>query len=114
MSEIFFIVCIALALSVVLNIFVLWYSRNLLTRMFYISEHMTTLVEEILIYNNHLNSVHEMETFYGDETIGGLLRHTTGLIETLEDFAEIYTMFDASAEELFEEVPDDNTEATTP
>ena len=49
-----------------------------------------------------------METFYGDETLGNLIRHSRGLTDTLEDFAEIYTLFDQEAEEqLTEEVPDD-------
>jgi hypothetical protein len=115
MSEtLFIIICLALTLSLGLNVFAIWYSKSLLSRLYYISEHMITLVEEILAYNNHLNAVHEMEAFYGDETIGGLLRHTNGIIETLEDFAEIYTMFDDTAEELFEEVEDDDTETGTP
>ena len=115
MGEPLFIrVCLALLLSLGLNIFVVWYCRNLLRRLIYVSEHMTTLVEEVVIYNDHLNAVHEMETFYGDETLGDLLRHSNGLIETLEDFAEIYTMFDASAEELFEEVNDDDAETSPP
>ena len=73
-----------------------------------VSENMQTLVEEVLLFGQHLNSVHEMETFYGDETLGNLIRHSRGLTETLEDFAEIYTLFDQEAEEqLTEEVPDD-------
>ena len=114
MNEVLFIIiCLVLVVSLALNIFAIWYSRNLLNRMYYISEHMTTLVEEILTYNIHLNAVHELETFYGDETLGDLLRHTNGLIETL-DFSEIYTMFDASADELFEEASKDDTESSTP
>ena len=73
---------------------------------------MNVLVEEVLIFNQHLSTVHELEVFYGDETLSELIRHTSGLIETLEDFSEIYTMFDQDAEALFEEVNDDNTEAT--
>ena len=42
------------------------------------------------------------------ETLGNLIRHSKGLLDTLEDFAEIYTLFDQEAEEqLTEEVPDD-------
>ena len=105
---------IIFALSIFVNIFAVWYGRNVLRRMFYVSEHMNVLVEEVLLYNQHLGEVHEMEVFYGDETLGELMRHTTGLIETLEDFAEIYTMFDASAEELFEEENVDDSETNTP
>ena len=94
--------------SVCLNIFLAWYCRNLMISLYDVSENMQTLVEEVLLFDQHLNSVHEMETFYGDETLGNLIRHSRGLTETLEDFAEIYTLFDQEAEEqLTEEVPDD-------
>ena len=100
-------------LSVSVNIFLIWYCRSLLRRMFFISEHMVTLVEEIVYFHEHLSKLNEMEVFYGDETIGDLIRHSNGLIETLEDFEEIYTMFDAGAEELFEEISDDKAESNT-
>ena len=99
---------ISIIVSVFLNIFLVWYCRNLMISLYDVSVNMQALVEEVLLFDNHLNSVHEMETFYGDETLGNLLRHSRGLTETLEDFAEIYTLFDQEAEEqLTEEVPDD-------
>ena len=94
--------------SACINIFLIWYCRNLMVSLYDVSENMQALVEEVLLFDQHLNSVHEMETFYGDETLGNLIRHSRGLTETLEDFAEIYTLFDQEAEEqLTEEVPDD-------
>mgnify|MGYP001382936235 FL=1 len=99
---------ISIIVSVLLNIFLVWYCRNLMISLYDVSTNMQVLVEEVLLFDSHLNSVHEMETFYGDETLGNLLRHSRGLVDTLEDFAEIYTLFDQEAEEqLTEEVPDD-------
>lgn len=110
MSEAFYmILAFVLALSISLNIFLIWYCRNVLRRMIFISDHMATLVEEVVSFHNHLSAVHELEIFYGDETLGDLIRHSTGLVETLEDFEEIYTLFDEAAEELFEEVNEDDT-----
>ena len=101
-------IIVFLVLSVLANIFLVWYCRNLMISLYDVSTNMQALVEEVLLFDSHLNSVHEMETFYGDETLGNLLRHSRGLTETLEDFAEIYTLFDQEAEEqLTEEVPDD-------
>ena len=99
---------IIFVVSVILNIFLVWYCRNLMISLYDVSGNMQTLVEEILSFDQHLNSVHELEVFYGDETLGNLMRHSRGLTETLEDFAEIYTLFDQEAEEqLTEEVSDD-------
>jgi len=115
MSEtIYGILGLLLLLSFSLNMFFLWYGRSILRRMFYVSDHISTLVEEVLAFHEHLNVLHEMEVFYGDETIGGLINHSTGLIETLEDFEEIYTLFDTEDERLYEEVNDDDTTTTTP
>jgi len=108
------VVYILFALSAILNVFAIWYGRNLLGRMFFITENMPTLVEEILLFEQHLSSVHELEVFYGDEVLGELIRHTSGLIETLEDFAEIYTIFDEGSEDLFEEVDNGNDNTETP
>ena len=106
MTDLLFI--ILFVLSVLFNIFLVWYCRNLIVSLYDVSENMQTLVEEVLSFDQHLNSVHELEIFYGDETLGNLIRHSRGLTETLEDFAEIYTLFDQEAEEqLTEEVPDD-------
>ena len=106
MTDIFLI--IFLIISVLMNIFLVWYCRNLMISLYDVSENMQVLVEEILLFDEHLNNVHEMETFYGDETLGNLIRHSKSLIDTLEDFAEIYTLFDQETEEqLTEEVPDD-------
>ena len=106
MTDLLFV--ILFIVSACLNIFLVWYCRNLMVSLYDVSENMQALVEEVLLFDQHLNSVHEMETFYGDETLGNLIRHSRGLTETLEDFAEIYTLFDQEAEEqLTEEVPDD-------
>ncbi len=106
MTDLLFV--ILFIISAFLNIFLIWYCRNLMVSLYDVSENMQALVEEVLLFDQHLNSVHEMETFYGDETLGNLIRHSRGLTETLEDFAEIYTLFDQEAEEqLTEEVPDD-------
>jgi len=99
---------IIFAVSIILNIFFVWYCRNLIVSLYEISGNLQILVKEVLSFDNHLNSVHELEVFYGDETLGNLIRHSKGLLDTLEDFAEIYTLFDQEAEEqLTEEVPDD-------
>jgi hypothetical protein len=99
---------ILFVVSSILNIFLIWYCRNLMISLYDVSENMQALVEEVLLFDQHLGSVHELEVFYGDETLGNLMRHSKGLTETLEDFVEIYTLFDQEAEEqLTEEVSDD-------
>ena len=106
------IICIILMIfSISLNFFLMWYGRKLLQDLFYISDNISSLTEEVLMFDNHLKSIHEMEIFYGDETLGDLIRHSSALIDTLEDFAEISELFQGVNEDLLEEVDIDDTEA---
>ena len=36
--------------------------------------------------------------FYGDEILGGLIRHSKDLVETVQDFVEIVELFEADEE----------------
>ena len=96
----------ALFASLLLNIFFIWYFRNLVSRLSFVSENLGVLVEETVSFRNHLESVHELEVFYGDETIGGLIRHVGEYSQTLVGFEEIYTLLDDDEEENLEETND--------
>ena len=96
----------ALIASLLLNIFFIWYFRNLVSRLRFVSENLGVLVEETVSFRNHLESVHELEVFYGDETIGGLIRHVGEYSQTLVGFEEIYTLLDDDEEENLEETND--------
>ena len=93
----------ALVASLLLNVFFIWYFRNLVSRLRFISENLGVLVDETISFRDHLESVHELEMFYGDETLGGLIAHVGGYSETLAEFEEIYTLLDEDEEENLEE-----------
>ena len=113
MFEILLIILIfSLLASIALNAFFIWYGRKLLADLYFMSDNMDSLVEEVSIFSNHLQTVHEMEIFYGDETIGGLMRHSSELIKILEDFAEIAVLFQQDEENELEEVTIDDTETS--
>ena len=93
----------ALVASLLLNVFFIWYFRSLVSRLRFISENLGDLVEETVSFRDHLESVHELEMFYGDETLSGLIVHVDEYSETLADFEEIYTLLDEDEEENLEE-----------
>ncbi len=93
----------ALIASLLLNVFFIWYFRNLVSRLRFISENLGALVDETISFRDHLESVHELEMFYGDETLTGLIVHVGEYSETLADFEEIYTLLDEDEEENLEE-----------
>jgi hypothetical protein len=114
-SEMLLALSAALIASLLLNIFFIWYFRNLVSRLRFVSENLGVLVEETVSFRNHLESVHELEVFYGDETIGGLIRHVGEYSQTLVGFEEIYTLLDDDEEENLEEtnVYDDDQQNET-
>ena len=100
----YFILCVTTAL----NVFFIWYIRNLLSQLYFVSRNLSGLVDETISFRDHLSSVYELETFYGDETLAGLLVHVGQYSETLSDFEEIYIL--ADEEDLKENDDDDEYE----
>jgi hypothetical protein len=104
---------VLLIFSAGVNIFLVWYIRGLFERLYYVSNNISTLVEEVDTFDEHLKSVHDLEMFYGDEVLGNLIAHSKGLLDVLEDFREIYSLFEEedeiqeADEDITEEVPID-------
>ena len=88
-----------LCTSIVFNVFFIWYIRKLLSQLYFVANNMSDLVDETISFRDHLSSVYELETFYGDETLAGLLVHVGQYSETLSDFEEIYALLDEENEE---------------
>jgi len=78
------ILYIVLSFSVVVNIFFVWYIRQLLIRFNYFSKNFEAFEDMVQGYQDHLENVYGLETFYGDSTLQGLLNHT-------KDFSEFVT-----------------------
>ena len=100
------IIVILLALSVTLNIFLMVYLRWLLRKFAFLSENIGDLLSSVTGFSKHLESVYELETFYGDATLKNLINHSQQIVKDVEIYKEIYTMFhddeDVSLEKLFE------------
>lgn len=97
------ILILLLTASLVAHAAAIWYMINLLRQVKYYDEELTETVTVINNFTNHLKSVYELETFYGDETLRHLLRHAQDLTSVFDQ----YNLY--SDEELEEEVLDDNT-----
>ena len=83
---------VILLLSILLNIFLVWYARNTLSNLLYLSDNLGLLYEMISAYNLHLKEVYELERFYGDATLSYLLEHTNAVREELESYEEIFLL----------------------
>ena len=99
-----------LTLSVLLNIGLFVYARNVVSKLLLISNELADLGNMIDIFTNHLESVYEMEMFYGDETLGGLVEHARSFNEQMDTFDFVYQY--ASVDEETEKI-NDNTDKET-
>jgi Trp operon repressor len=100
--EIFVPLVIIATISIIANIFMLWYIRNLLSKVLFVSDNLGDLVSMISIYSEHLKGVYSLEMYHGDETIQFLMSHTTSLIEMLEEYEDIYSI--AEPIEIYEDL----------
>jgi hypothetical protein len=88
-----------LLLSAALNIFLMWYGWKSLQHIRYYDDELTETVGVISNFTNHLKSVYELETFYGDETLRHLLKHAEDLTEVFDQY-NLYSEDEITEEEL--------------
>lgn len=106
---------VALFVSTILVVVMFWYLRKLLRRFYFISQNINDLVVMVENYQEHLKQVYGMETFYGDETLEYLMKHTNSLLVMLEDYEDVYDIIEPtdSLQETNDEERDPN-ESETP
>ena len=85
------LVLIFLVFSIVVNVFLVWYCRNLIKFVKMTTDDVNSLQDSIDSYKEHLTRVYGLETFYGDQTLQSLLEHTRDLSGDVEDFIQINT-----------------------
>ena len=83
------IICV---ISMLLNCFLIWYIREILTKLLFVSENQQDLSNALVSFSNHLNTIYELETFYGDETLVALIEHMKSVIDVVEEYESIYTL----------------------
>jgi hypothetical protein len=93
-----------LILSVSLNITLAWYNRKVVGDLLFVSDNIGDMVGLIREYHEHLESLYEMEMFYGDSTLKGLIDHTSFILEEIKVFEDIYGL--TRDEEHSEEIDD--------
>ena len=93
--------------SISLNILLLWYLRKIIRDLLFVSETMGDLFEDIDEFSSHLEGVHSLETFYGDESLQNLIRHSK---ELLVEFDQYENILDLTKELELEDEIDDETE----
>jgi len=79
-----------------------WYVRKVLMKMAVMIEKNKELSEEVSDFVEHLETVYGLDTFYGDETLRGLLDHTKSLAESLADIDSTILFEEETEDEEYE------------
>ena len=80
----------ALAVSLIINGIFIWYTIKVLQKLSYMYDNAVALQTINKSFLEHVNTIHEMEMFYGDETLGRLIQHTQHVVEQYDNFNEIF------------------------
>jgi hypothetical protein len=102
MSEYTLYLILALSFSVSVNAFLFWFARKSSSRLSIVASNIDEIMGALENFEIHLETLYEMETFYGDETLHNVLMHAKGITEFLSEFEDIY--------ELSDELPDNADE----
>tara|TARA_R110002110_G_scaffold17904_1_gene75820 strand:- start:131 stop:544 length:414 start_codon:yes stop_codon:yes gene_type:complete len=114
MSEHILYLILALTASVSVNAFLFWFARKSSSRLTIVASNIDEIMTALENFESHLETIYEMETFYGDETLHGVLKHARGLVEFLSEFEDIYELLDEFPDEADEEweEPDDREKSS--
>ena len=103
-----------LYLSAVTNLVMFWFSIKCIKKISDIEEDMDVIMSKTDEFSDHLETVHEMEMFYGDETLQGMIDHSKQLVNDYIDLQAKYFDVDVINEEDEEEQYDGTEEAPPP
>ena len=95
MSRLEIVLCAITTVSVLMNIGLFAYAMNVVTKFLRISTELFDLGVMIDQYTEHLESVYQLETFYGDQTLQHLVEHSKSFNEAMGSFEYIYQFADA-------------------
>ena len=89
---------ILLVLSFAINVFFVVYLRWVLKKMSFLSENIGDMLSSMEGFSKHAAAVHELETYYGDTTLKNLIQHSKQIINEIELYKDIYTLFNDEEE----------------
>ena len=99
-----------LVVSSIFNILLIWYSIKVLQKLTYMHDNADALQIINKSFLEHIQGIHEMEMYYGDETLGGLIEHSQYVVEQYKNFNEIFEDLQLGIIKVIEEETQEETE----
>tara|TARA_R100000805_G_C3581695_1_gene85318 strand:- start:595 stop:909 length:315 start_codon:yes stop_codon:yes gene_type:complete len=98
---------IGLSISVLLNFILIWYIVKLLRNLVDVTQEFDNISVIMTNFSNHLKTVYEKETYYGDKTLEALVTHMKVVDESINSYTNMLVLFE---DEIGEKI-DDNEES---
>ena len=98
-----------LFLSILLISGLVWYIAKILNHYSEIDNDFSNILQDMTVFENHIKQIYEMEMFYGDETLKGMIDHMGQLIDEISLYKEKYFFEDI----IEKEDEDDDKEETS-
>jgi len=92
-----------LSISVILNVTLIIYSVKVAKRLMIADTNTGMLKETFESFLTSVNSIHDSEMYYGDQTLQALMEQTKDIIVDLQEFENIFSLESLTEEEEFEE-----------
>ena len=67
-----------------------WYVRGLLRVMYQMTVDVQQMEDKMVEFSKHLDNVYEMQMFYGDETLGQLIRPSKEVVDSISKFRNLF------------------------
>jgi hypothetical protein len=83
---------IFIAVLITTNIFSILYCRFLLKNLVELSESIKDVRALIDGFRGHVDSLHELEMFYGDETLKSMIDHAKFVVEQIDTYKETLSL----------------------
>lgn len=82
-----FISSVALNLTLIAVICLLsWYCVKLLKKIYFITDTIDAVNDRTGEFLDHLETIHSLDLYYGDQTIQGMIQHSKELRDFIEDY----------------------------
>ena len=88
---------------VVLNIGLLWASKNIFQTTSEMNNDIESLFSKMEKFTEHTEAIYEMEMYYGDDTLNGLMQHSRELLDEFENYKIRYILEEEEYEAMLVE-----------
>jgi uncharacterized membrane protein YwzB len=96
-----------LFISILFNALAAWYVLKLIKKEENLQNDVLKIFKSIESFSDHLESIHELEAFYGDQNLQNLIQHSRELINQIVDLQEDYYDDIETEMETYDEDNDD-------